>query len=344
MSDNRPRQTDAGSDAARLLHAAARRRSVAMDDVFLPDRLRLTEQQRTIVRALLDKTVRAVEDELRAALAPTFEHEDALHAALSSGHVEIARPLLADSSALRDLDLLALLLRRAEEHRLFLASGGAATLLLDLVGDADEAVAGAAMAVLVAQSRRFDRFQEPALARTELPADLQHRLVWTVAAALRLYMTGRHAIAPAAADAALSDAALRLLGTYDEGDTLEARALRLVGAIEQAARLDSRFVARALLDGSLSLFIASLSVATGLQPAPVSELLLGEGDGAVLLLRASGVTREDAAAILFRLGGDVEARLDRFDVTGPDDAREKLLLWRSDPAYRSAIVRVGEAA
>jgi hypothetical protein len=44
------------------------------------------------------------------------------------------------------------------------------------------------MAVLVARSRRLDRFQEPVLARTELPAELQHRLVWTIAAARRAYL------------------------------------------------------------------------------------------------------------------------------------------------------------
>ena len=315
-----------------------------MADLFLPDRLRLTEQQRATIRGLLDKTMRAVEDELRASLAGAFEGNEALHAALSSAHVEIAGALLASSPALQEPDLLAMLLRRAEEHRLFVSGGGAATLLLDLVGDHDAEIAGAAMAVLVAQSRRFDRFQEPALARTELPADLQHKLVWTVAAALRLYMTRHHQVAPAAADAALTEAAGALLAAYDEGDTLEARALRLVRGIDAAGRLDGEFLTRALLDGSLSLFIAALSIPSGLQPAAIAELLIAEGDGAVLLLRACGLAREQAAAILLRLGAGAEARLDRFDVTAADEAREALLLWRSDAAYRAAIVRVGEGA
>ena len=313
-----------------------------MADLFLPDRLRLTERQRAVVRGLLDKTMRAVEDELRASLAGAFEGNEALHAALSSAHVEIAGALLASSPALQEPDLLAMLLRRAEEHRLFVSGGGAATLLLDLVGDDDAEIAGAAMAVLVAQSRRFDRFQEPALARTELPADLQHKLVWTVAAALRLYMTRHHQVAPAAADAALTEAAGALLAAYDEGDTLEARALRLVRGIDAAGRLDGEFLTRALLDGSFSLFIAALSIPTGLQPAAIAELLLAEGDGAVLLLRACGLAREQAAAILLRLGAAAEAHLDRFDVTTAAEAREALLLWRSDAAYRAAIVRVGE--
>jgi uncharacterized protein (DUF2336 family) len=315
-----------------------------MADLFLPDRLRLSEQQRAVVRGLLDKTVRAVEDELRAGLLASFEDNPGLHGALSSAHVEIAGPLLASSPALQEPELLAMLLRRAEEHRLFVSGGGAATLLLDLVGDENGAIAGAAMAVLVAQSRRFDRFQEPALARTELPADLQHKVVWTVAAALRLYMIRHHQVSPAAADAALCTAVGALLAGYDEGDTLEARALRLAKAAEAAGRLDSGFLTRSLLDGSLSLFIASLSIPSGLQPAAIAELLLGEGDGAVLLLRACSLQRAQAAAILLRLGPGAEARLDRFDVTSEAEARDALLLWRTDAAYRAAIVRVGEGA
>jgi hypothetical protein len=157
-------------------------------------------------------------------------------------------------------------------------------------------------------------------------------------------MTRHHHVSPAAADAALTEAAGALLAAYDEGDTLEARALRLVRGIEAAGRLDGEFLTRALLDGSLSLFIAALSIQTGLQPAAVAELLLAEGDGTVLLLRACSLGREHAAGILLRLGAGAEARLDRFDVTTAAEAREALLLWRSDAAYRAAIVRVGEGA
>lgn len=343
MSDDRPRLTEGGSDAARLLAAAARRRSVAMEDLFLPDRLRLSDQQRVTVRALLDKAVRAVEDELRAALARTFEDVPALHAALSSAHVEIAGPLLAHAPALQHSDLLAILLRRAEEHRLFTAGGGG-VLLLELAADTADGVAEDAMAVLVGQSRRFDRFQEPALARTELPADIQHRLVWTVAATLRAYIVRRHAVSEVAADVALSEAADRLLAAYDEGDGLEARAMRLVRRLERAGRLDDRFIGRALLEGSLTLLIAALSVRTGLDAPALSELLLDVGDGTPLLLRAAGLDRAQAAAILLRLGGDVERRLDRFDLLAVELAQDMLGLWRTDPAYRAAIVRLGEPA
>src|SRR5579875_3503733 len=102
--------------AARLAASARARLSAAAADLHLPQRDRLTEWQRRTMLALLDRLVGSVEDDLRSALAarlPAEEHE-AVHAALSSAQIEIARPLL-DEAAPWDPALVALLLRRAEE-------------------------------------------------------------------------------------------------------------------------------------------------------------------------------------------------------------------------------------
>jgi hypothetical protein len=187
MSDHRPSKDK--QDEARLLQSAARERlSVAAADLAIPDPLRLTEWQRATVKGILSKLIRTIEDELRSTLAqaPAVKAHQALHAAISSAHVEIAGPILDRSGGHVDRPLVSALIRRSEEHR---RSRGRAEsqnqLLLGLVADDDEAVAEQAMAILIAQSRRLDRFSEPVAARTELPAELEHRLVWRIAAALR---------------------------------------------------------------------------------------------------------------------------------------------------------------
>ena len=63
------------------------------------------------------------------------------------------------------------------------------------------------MALLVAQSRRLDRFQEPLIPSPELPVELEHRLVWTLRGAFRAWLIERHGIAADAADDALAAAA-----------------------------------------------------------------------------------------------------------------------------------------
>lgn len=347
---------DRHGDAARLLHAAVGRRlATAVTDLFLPGEHRLTEWHRTTMAALLDRLLRSVEDDLRAALAPSFgpDSHPALHAALTAAHVEIVRPILDRSPVLEDPDLTALLLRRVEEHRLHRAAGPTATirhgLLLELVRDSDTAVAESAMALLIAQSRRLDRFQEPAIASVELPAEIEHRLVWTTAAALRCYLILRHGIAPGHADQAIGEAAMARLAAFDEGDCLEARSSELVRRLEELGRLDGAFTCRALIEAGLPLFLACLSLRCGLGLDATWEVLCDpRGHGAPLLLRAAGLNRRQAGEVLVTLSSAAGAadeeslskQLQVFDGCSDAAAHAVLRLWQLDPAYRQAVARL----
>jgi len=343
MSETVPSGVDA--DGAALLLASARERlAVALADLALPPPHRLTEWQRASISALLAGLVRGIEEELRAALAVHFSGLDreAAHAALTSAHVPIAAPILERSTALADTALIGVLLRRAEEHRLHKSAAAEGALLVELAGDLDEGIAGEAMAMLIAQGGRLDRFQEPVLARVELGAELQHRIVWAVAAALRLYLTGEQRVDPAEADRAIAESAESLLAGYDEGRTIDATASRLARRLDRSARLDDSLVVRALAEGGLPLFLAALAVRAGLAQEAAWELLSEpSGRGAALLLRASGIARDEAGAILLQLGGDsVEAQLDLYDTLGSAEAAASLGLWRTDPGYRAAIARL----
>jgi uncharacterized protein (DUF2336 family) len=345
-------------DDARLLLAAARERfAVAATDLLLPDRVRLTEWQRLTAATLLTRLVRGIEDELRARLAERFENHGALHAALSSAHVPIALPILERAGALRDADLSNLLVRRVEEHRYWKAhapAAGSDELLFQLVRDEDEEIAGEAMELVIARSRRFDRFQEPAMGAVELPAELQHRLVWTVAAALRHYIVQQHGLA--AVDAAIEEAGSALIAAHDEGATLEARAVRLARRLEAAGRLHGDLLARILSEGMLPFFIAGLASLCALDYSAAWEVLADpRGRGPALLLKAAGVDREQAAAVLLLLashgplvsgaeGEEASAQLELFDTMDLASAREVLRLWQADPGYRASVARISTRA
>lgn len=345
-------------DAARLLLAAARERfAVAAADLLLPDQARLTEWQRLTAAALLSRLVHGLEDDLRARLAERFEGHDALHAALASAHVPIALPILERAGALRDPDLSNVLVRRVEEHRYWKANApasGSDELLFQLVRDADEEIAAEAMELVIARSRRFDRFQEPAMGAVELPAELQHKLVWTVAAALRHYIVQHHQVA--AVDAAIEQAASAQIAAYDEGATLEARAVRLAQRLHAAGRLEGDLLARTLAEGMLPFFIAGLGARAGLDYAAAWEVLADpRGRGPALLLKAAAIGREPAAAILLLLasrgplvsGAEGEAatsQLELFDTLDEASARDVLRLWQADPAYRASVARLSTRA
>lgn len=344
-------------DAARLLLAAARERfAVAATDLLLPEQARLSEWQRLTAAALLSRLVRTLEDEMRVRLAERFVDEESLHAALSSAHVPIALPILERAQALRDPELGTVLVRRVEEHRFWkayaLADGE--ELLFELIRDEDEEVAGLAMELVIARSRRFDRFQEPVLGQAELPAELQHRLVWTIAAALRHYMVQQHGLG--SVDAAIEEAASAMVASYDEGEGLDARAMRLARRLHQAGRLDGAMLSRILSEGVLPFFIAGVGALAGLDYAAAWEVLADpRGRGPALLLRAAGIERNHAAAILLTLnshgrlfsgaeGDATESQLELYDRIDEAAAHEVLRLWQADPAYRASVARISTRA
>ncbi len=345
------------NDAARLLLAAARERfAVAATDLLLPDGARLSEWQRLTAAALLTRLIHSVEDDLRARLAAKFEDYPAVHAALSSARVPIALPILERAQVLRDSDLGNVLVRRVEEHRFWKAHAPAEgqDLLFELVRDADEAVAAGAMELVIARSRRFDRFQEPDMGQVELPAELQHKLVWLVAAALRHYIVQQHGLA--AIDGIIEEAGSALVASHDEGAILEAHAIRLSARLAATGRLDGAFLARTLSEGMLPLFIAGAATLAGLDYAAAWEVIADpRGRGPAILLRAAGVEREDAAAILLLAnsrgplvsgveGEATAAQLELYDSLDRAAADAVLRLWRAAPGYRAAVARVSTRA
>ena len=188
------------------------------------------------------------------------------------------------------------------------------------------------------------------MGRVELPAELQHRLVWVVAAALRQYIVQQHQVG--AVDAAVEDAAGSIIAGYDEGATFEALAMRLARRLQRDGRLDGAALARIIGDGILPFFIAGLSVLCGLDQAATWEVLSDpRGRGPALLLRAGGTDREEAAAILLALnshgalfsgaeGDAAAAQLELYDTIDEVAAQEVLRLWQAHPAYRASVARI----
>jgi hypothetical protein len=346
MSELRP--SGGGEDDAAQLRASARSRvSAATADLALPARLRLTERERLTIAGLAEKLLRGIEDELRSSLMEHFsgDADEAVRAALSSAALPLAIPNVERTGVLADRPLVALLLRRAEEHRLSRAAREA-SLLTDFAGDSDPDVAGCALSLLIALNRRLDPFQDPVLGPGDLPAETQHMLVWAVAAALRHYLVLQHHTPAAEADEAVTSAAAVLLARYDEGEGADALARRLALRLDEKNRLDDLVIAAAAAEGALPLFVAALGVRTRLDSSAVSELLFEPtGRGIALLLRVGGLTRPVAASILLHFNADEEAiaaQLDLFDTSGADAAGAMLSLWRRDPAYRTAVARLAE--
>ncbi len=339
------------AEAASAAGAARERITNAVAELGMAQDRRLSDATRATMTRLLAALVAAVEDDLRQRLIGIFGRAAPamLIDTLGATDVAIAAPILGHGRVLRDTDLTVTLLRRVEEQRLVAALAPAglsrSALFDDLLQDGDEPLAAAAMALIVAESRRADALDGSLLARTDLPAEQQHRLVWRVAAALSHYILARAALPPAVVDRAMIAAANAALAGYDEGATAEGRATHVARRLHHRGRLDGAIARRAFEEGRLVLGVALLAVRGSIDYTYAWEMVVDTGGSRLLvLLRASGFDRADAAAIAALLGAaegasddDIALRIEAFDRLDAAAAREAIRLWQFDSGYRQAL-------
>ncbi|SFR82820.1 DUF2336 domain-containing protein [Sphingomonas jatrophae] len=329
------------ADAAAAGVAARQRVQAAVADIALPGPARLSDYQRAAVSRMAEGILLDLEGALARGIAERLgEHAPPV---LVERETPIALPVLERAGLPHDVELVALLLRRATEHRLGrrLRRTGGPGPLEAILGDADVEIARAAAAVLTAEARRYDGFHDAALPLVDLPGELLHRLVWSVAAALRIELVQRDDLPAAAVDRAAAAAAQALLAGHDEAAGFDGRALALVRTLDRAGRLEDDAVADFAEGGQVAVTVAALAHRAALDPAGAWEMALDPaGSRLAVLLRAAGLGGEGAGRILAawlvhpRDIGEIGEDLASLSEA---DAREATRLWRLDPAFRAAI-------
>lgn len=347
------------ADAARAADGARARLTGALNDLFRTPEYRLSDRDHAAMTRMLSVLVETIEHDLRARLImvpPISEIEDLTSEFADQGHA-IAGPKLARSRVMRDADLAALLLRHCDEHHIGRAlraayprgdiGGGA--LMERLTNHEDAAIADSAAALLVAESRRSDGFGEPVLNRSDMPIELQHRMTWWIAAALRDHMLHEHDIEPADADRALVNAVTALLAGYDEREAVDTRAHELALRLLRTDSLDDSLLVALLYEGQLAAWVAGLAVRASIDSAAVWTMLADvDVSRLTLLLRAIGMERHVALGLLAGLfaartgpGAANDRQLARaataFDELSIEQARAAIRAWGVDDHYRRAI-------
>ncbi|MDB5695221.1 MAG: hypothetical protein JWN21_764 [Sphingomonas bacterium] len=348
MPADAPLQTAAARAAQARALADARLRG-SIDDLLLADDARLDERTRVMLSRLLHETIAAIETELRRQAARLLAARGGVTAAEALLSESLAAGRLMAAGLLRDEALIEALVARVRHDLIASAlpagsrdattGSDEASLLVRLAAVPDRVVASAARALLVADSR----------GGVILAAEVQHRLVWWVAAAIR------PALDDPDTDRAIAEAAVRSLGAHDEGEGGDAVAMRLAAAIDARPDELAPLLLEALSDRRLSLFVAVLAQAIGLDFEQAQALVLEpDGERLWLALRAAQLDRPTIARIALALSDadprrDIEAfadDLDRIARVDPADARLALApetLGRDFRVAIRALARTGRA-
>jgi hypothetical protein len=331
-----------GNAPARL--ARRGRLATVRRDFFLDPSKRLSEQERALMTAMLHCLVSDVAAALRAALP---NGRLAANDESDSGLIEE----LATAGLLDEVELMALLLRRADEERIASAARARsgrreARVLQGLVSHDYGAVAAAAMALILGRGRRRDRFGQCLVAFDDLSAGAADALVHSVAAGLRRELAAARG-APGA-DLELAEASAQVLDHRDDERGIDALTASLVHFLEEAGSLTDELVLAAANEGEITFVAEVLARRAGVpSDAVVDELLSGEAKPVMALLRAADGSRELAAGLLAGIGDllgidDAGAAIMRFDSMTDAEVQAARAWLVTAPSYRSALERLGQ--
>jgi hypothetical protein len=329
--------------AANIARRAGRGRlPVVRQDFFLDPAKRLTEQERALMTAMLADLVGTMADELGASL----------EANLGAANDEDGHQLLLQLSAVGQLnnhELIALLLRRADEERITTAmrarSGGHPAFLQALVADSDATIAGAAMALILARGARRDRLGQPRIHFDDLSASLAADLAYRIAAALRSRLVPP--LSTDQADRQLAAAAEHLLLRRQSEKATSHLNRALVHALHASGKLGEPVIKAAAVEGDIGFVAEALAELAGVSSDDAWERMVDGGEGRLMLLfRMANVSRTLAAGILGMLADLIGieypgAEIARFDAIGDAEAERARLSLQLDPAYHEALAALG---
>lgn len=259
---------------------------------------------------------------------------------------------LTRSRLLDEPDLIALVLRRADEERIGVAArarGGRreARVLQALVSSGKGPVSAAAMKLVLARARRRDRFGQCLVAFDDLSPQTADGLVHAIAAALRSDIAT--ARGSGSADSELSGAASNVLERHDESRSLDALMRGLVATLEESGAVTDELFLAAAREGEVGFLAEVLAYRAGVEGNTAFEQLLsGIPRDLMALLRIGGVSRDLSAGLLANIGdllgiADPGAAISVFDMLTYQEIEDAAAWLRARPRYRAALLELGQA-
>ncbi len=344
-------------------------------DLFFDTDIVLRDAERNIMSDILRQLIHDVEMKVRQQLAMRMADENdaprELVSALANDQIEVAHPILTQSTILQDMELIEIVQHRTYGHQLAIAmretvSEAVSDALIDtgnvdviktLLENENADISGKAMEYLVEQSEKIDDIQVPLINRNDLGPDLAKRMYWWVSAALRKHIVEHYSIDEAGLDDKIQDTILDILGIPGGGTgEINTAPLRksqeLAEKLHDADAITPQLMIQTLRQGEVVLFEDLLSQVTGLRSNLIRRFVFEPGgEGLAIVCRAADIAKADFASIFLlsrsaRPGdkvvdpNEVSRVLNFFDRIKAETAQKVVKRWHLDPDFLFAMKQV----
>jgi uncharacterized protein (DUF2336 family) len=344
-------------------------------DLFFDTDTVLRDAERNMMSDILRQLIHDVEMTVRQQLAERMASEiDAprdLISALANDQIEVAHPILTQSTILQDIELIEIVEHRTFGHQLAIAmretvseavsealiGTGNVDVIKTLLENENADISGKAMEYLVEQSEKIDDIQVPLINRSDLGPDLAKRMYWWVSAALRKHIVEHYRIDEADLDDKIQDTIHDILGGDGRASSaMDTNPLRksqeLAEKLQKAAAITPQLLIQTLRQGEVVLFEDLLSQLTGLRTNLIRRFVFEPGgEGLAITCRAADITKPDFASIFLlsrsaRPGdkvvdpNEVSRVLNFFDRIKAETAQKVVKRWHLDPNFLFALKQV----
>ena len=344
-------------------------------DLFFDTDTVLRDAERNIMSDILRQLIHDFEMNVRQQLAERMASEinapRDLISALANDQIEVAHPILTQSTILQDIELIEIVEHRTFGHQLAIAmresaseavsealiGAGNVNVIKTLVENENADISGKAMEYLVEQSEKIDDIQVPLINRGDLGPDLAKRKYWWVSAALRKHIVEHYRIDEAELDDKIQDTIHDILGGDGSGPgVIDSTPLRksqeLAEKLQKAKAITPQLLIQTLRRGEVILFEDLLSQLTGLRTNLIRRFVFEpSGEGLAIACRAVEVSKADFASIFLlsrsaRPGdkvvdpNEVSRVLNFFDRIKTDTALKVVKRWQFDPNFLFALKQV----
>ncbi len=381
MAENRIEMTDSQNEELDRLIALSKdsskrgRRQLFnnITELFLKDEERMSQQEHALVIGILSKLLSEIETTIRQNLAEELaDLEDVPHGLitlLANDEIDVARPILFKSHLLAEPDLIEIIQNRSKEHLLAIAerddlnttlsdlliSHGDEDVISHLIENGDAKISRKSMEYLVEESRRIDRFQEPLVARHDIPADLAHKMFWWVSAALRRHILEHFEIDELELHEKIV-AATKTEYRYDVA-AKSSNADKLIAELVKRKELNEKFLVQALRGRQIRLFVIGLAELSGLDYLKISRFIYDPNAEALLVvLKALEFSRSSFSSVYLLTRNishdekvknttrpeEVEIIMKIYDKLSAKSAKMTLRFWQLERDYLEAIEKLDD--
>ncbi|NQW01205.1 MAG: DUF2336 domain-containing protein [Rhodospirillales bacterium] len=355
-------------ELARERSAASRSELAAtVTDLFSGDGDQLTDRERALMFEILHRIVKDAEMEVRkvisSRLADRTDAPNELLALLGNDDIEVAYPILTESTVLRDQSLIEIVRNRTLEHQMAVAirhsvsedvtdaliETGDERVIKTLLQNENANISNATMEFLVEQSQRVDSFQEPILLRKELQPEMAKRMYMWVSAALRKYIIANSGISLSDIDDLIEDAVIETVGDRRGEEANITKSERLADELSKDGKISPDLMIRALQDGEVKLFVNLMSKGTHLREELVMRFVLEPGgEGLAVACKALNLSDYEYQRVYTycrkarpnkesETEKSVETAIRFFRNVNKESAYEVVKRWRRDKNYLSAL-------